>query len=105
MAKKKKTAQKKKSFLEALGARNIFQKNETFNFVSGIVLILLAIVMVIAFISYFSTGEADQSLVTDLRPGEIENTARSFQNTCGSVGAIVSYFFISRCFFFWAALE
>lgn len=98
MAKKKKTAQKKKSFLEALGARNIFQKNETFNFVSGIVLILLAIVMVIAFISYFSTGEADQSLVTDLRPGEIENTARSFQNTCGSVGAIVSYFFISRCF-------
>lgn len=98
MTRKKKKPQKSKSFLEALGTRNIFQKNETLNFVIGIVLILLALVITIAFISYFSTGEADQSLVTDLRPGEIENSTRSFQNYCGSLGAIVSYFFISRCF-------
>lgn len=98
MTRKKKKPQKSKSFLEALGTRNIFQKNETLNFVIGIVLILLALVITIAFISYFSTGEADQSLVTDLRPGEIENSTRSFQNYCGSLGAIVSYFFISHCF-------
>ena len=98
MAKKKKSVQKKKSFLEALGIRNIFQQNETFNFILGILLLLSAIFIIIAFISYFSTGEADQSLVTDLRPGELENSTRSFQNTCGSIGAITSYFFISRCF-------
>lgn len=50
------------------------------------------------FFSYFSTGAADQSLVTDLRPREVENANRVFQNVCGSLGAIISYGLISRCF-------
>ena len=28
------------------------------------------------------------------------NTDKEFQNTCGSTGALLSYFFISRCFSF-----
>ncbi|WP_373277348.1 FtsK/SpoIIIE family DNA translocase [Prevotella scopos] len=54
--------------------------------------------MCVAFFSYFSTGAADQSLVTDLRPREVENANRVFQNVCGSLGAIISYGLISRCF-------
>ena len=95
MAKKKNTT-KSKSFTEAIGLKNII--NEKTNFVTGIILLCLAIYIIIAFISYFKTGEADQSLVSDLRPGEIENTAKAFQNTCGSIGAIISDYFINRCF-------
>ena len=61
MAKKKKI-QKDKSFIEALGFDKLFH-NERLNFILGIVLILLAVYMSLAFISFFSAGYADQSLV------------------------------------------
>lgn len=93
---KKKNQKQPKSFSEAIGLNHII--NDRSNFVTGIILICLAVFIVIAFISYFSTGQADQSLVLDLRPGEVENTERVFQNYCGSIGAIVSYYLISRCF-------
>lgn len=95
MAKKKKE-KTPKTFSEAIGAHYII--NDKTGFVLGIVLLCLALYVLVAFISYFSTGEADQSLVTALRPGEIENSTKVFQNSCGSVGALLSYFFIARCF-------
>ena len=93
---KKKTEKTPKTFSEAIGAHYII--NDKTGFVLGIVLICLALYILVAFISYFSTGEADQSLVTALRPGEIENSTKVFQNSCGSVGALLSYFLIARCF-------
>ena len=101
MAKKKQTKQPKpaKSFSEAVGFKNIFQ-NDIFNGIFGFSLFIIAIYMIMAFVSYFTTGQADQSLVLDLKPGEWMNTQREFQNTCGSTGALLSYFFISRCFGF-----
>ena len=95
MAKKKKE-KTPKTFSEAIGAHYII--NDKTGFVLGIVLLCLALYVSVAFISYFSTGEADQSLVTALRPGEIENSTKVFQNSCGSVGALLSYFLIARCF-------
>lgn len=98
MAKKKqKQAQPAKSFWEALGIKNIFQ-SDIFNGIFGVALFLFAIFLTIAFISYFSTGQADQSLVLDLRAGEWQNEKREFMNYCGSLGALLSNFFISRCF-------
>jgi len=96
MAKKKNT-NTNKSLSEVVGFKNIFQ-NDFINFTVGIILIFLSIYIIIAFISFFSTGQNDQSLVLDLRPGEIFNSNRAFQNSCGPFGAFVSYFFISRCF-------
>lgn len=95
MAKKKKE-KTPKTFSGAIGAHYII--NDKTGFVLGIVLLCLALYVLVAFISYFSTGEADQSLVTALRPGEIENSTKVFQNSCGSVGALLSYFLIARCF-------
>ena len=95
MAKKKKE-KTPKTFSEAIGAHYII--NDKTGFVLGIVLLCLALYVSVAFISYFPTGEADQSLVTALRPGEIENSTKVFQNSCGSVGALLSYFLIARCF-------
>ena len=93
---KKKATKKHTSFMESLGLN--FYRDERLRFGLGFLLFVLGVLMVIAFTSYFSTGEADQSLVTSLQPGEVENTTHSFQNICGSIGAIVSHFFISRCF-------
>ena len=93
---KKKTEHKRKTFTEAIGLNNII--NDKTGFVVGLILLCVAIYICVAFFSYFNTGAADQSLVTDLRPGEVENANRAFQNTCGSLGALLSYGLISRCF-------
>ena len=95
MAKKKQT-KNKTTFSRAIGIDYII--NDKTNFVYGLILIAVAIYITIAFVSYFNTAQADQSLVTALRPGEIENTGRQFQNICGSLGAIISHFLIARSF-------
>lgn len=93
---KKKAGHKSKTFSEAIGINYII--NDKTNFIYGLIFIFVAIYIIIAFFSYFKTGQADQSLVTSLRPGEIENTGRVFQNMCGSIGAMTSHFLIARCF-------
>ena len=64
----------------------------------GCILVCVAIYLILAFISYFSTGAADQSLIEDPRDGEVMNAHHEFSNTCGSVGAYASWYFIKRCF-------
>ena len=90
----KRPKRKQKSFSEAIGIRHIFG-NETTDFFFGLVLFALAIVMAIAMGSFLTTGEADQSILENMRPGEWLNQDRQFTNYCGSIGAIVSYFLIS----------
>ena len=106
MAKKKssKASEKKaSSFGEALGFNNIFH-NERINFVIGFLLLFIAGYLIWAFVSYFVTGTADQSLIETPKDGEILNEHHEFQNACGSIGAYASWFFIKRCFGFAAFL-
>lgn len=100
---KKRTERKTKSFSEALGLHYIFNNTIT-DFFLGLALVIVAIVIIIAMVSFLSTGSADQSLLEDLRPGDWTNTERQFQNYCGSVGAIVSYCLIAVNFGFPAFL-
>ena len=95
MARKKPT-KKQTSFSESLGIQ--FLRDERTSFTLGFILFVLAICLLIAFSSYFTTGEADQSLVLALKEGEVANPNHTFQNLCGSIGAIVSDFLIARCF-------
>ncbi len=100
MAKKKKSSNSSnstQSFSEVIGFKSILH-NDIINFIVGITLISLSIYVIIAFCSYFSTAADDQSLVLDLRPGEIFNTDKAFHNSCNAFGALVSYFFIAKCF-------
>ena len=94
---KKKNKKVNNSFSEVVGLKVILQ-NDILNFILGLVLISLSIYTIIAFISYFSTGQYDQSLILDHTAQEILNKNREFKNSCGSLGAFLSYFFISRCF-------
>jgi S-DNA-T family DNA segregation ATPase FtsK/SpoIIIE len=93
---RKKIAKKHTSFLESLDIR-LF-KDERTMFTIGFILFVIAVVLILAFLSYLATGEADQSILLSLKEGEVANTTKSFQNLCGSLGAIVSNFLIADCF-------
>ena len=104
MAKKRQDKSTKKvSFKEAIGFNAVFA-NEKTNFTVGITLFVVAILMIISFVSYISTCNADQSLVINPQPGDFLNTGREFQNACGSWGAYISHLCINKCFGFPAFL-
>lgn len=100
--KKKKNAprQQRPSLAESLGLNHIvsFFLNEKFHFVVGLILFAVAVFMTWSFVSYFSTGQADQSFIEHLQADELANEQRQFLNSCGSIGAYTAWFFIKRCF-------
>ena len=100
---KKKAERKPAKLKEALGLSS-FLRSERTDFLVGLIVILFAIYLFVAMSSYLSTGAADQSILESMRPGEWLNTERIFQNTCRSLGAILSYFFITQNFGFAAFL-
>lgn len=93
---KKKTEHKPKSFNEAVGFTNKY--SERTDFIFGIILFALAVYLMIAMVSYLYTGEADQSILENMRPGEWTNSHQEFSNYCGSLGAIISYILITLNF-------
>lgn len=100
---KKRTERKAKSFGEAIGLQYIFNNTIT-DFFLGLALIGIAIVIIIAMVSFLNTGYADQSILENLKAGEWTNTEQQFQNYCGSLGAIISYWLIAVNFGFPAFL-
>ncbi|MBQ9672355.1 MAG: DNA translocase FtsK 4TM domain-containing protein [Prevotella sp.] len=94
---KRKEIDPKPSFAETLGFVNIFH-NEKLNFFLGMMLFALAFYFVLSFVSFFMTGQADQSLIENLREGEMANEGGKFSNYCGSIGAFTAYFFVKQCF-------
>ncbi|SET05282.1 FtsK/SpoIIIE family DNA translocase [Prevotella sp. kh1p2] len=96
---RKKSERKPKNVGEAVGFKSYnFKTNEKTDFILGLVLMLVAIYIIIAMVSFLTTGQADQSLLESLRPGEWMNTHQVFTNYCGSFGAILSYFFLYTTF-------
>ena len=91
---KKRTERKGKTFSEAIGLQYIFNNTIT-DFFLGLALAIVSVVIIIAMVSFLNTGAADQSILEDLREGEWVNTDHQFQNYCGSIGAIVSYWLMA----------
>lgn len=88
------------SMLESLGLRHILQvfQNERLHFFLGMLLFALSVCLTWAFVSYFTTGAADQSIIENLREGDLENEPQKFGNAVGSLGAYAAYFFMNHCF-------
>ena len=88
------------SMLESLGLRHISQvfQNERLHFFLGMLLFALSVCLTWAFVSYFTTGAADQSIIENLREGDLENEPLKFGNAVGSLGAYAAYFFMNHCF-------
>lgn len=100
---KKKTESKSKSFGYAIGLRHILESETTIVF-TGLLMLALAVVTIIAMISYLNTGQIDQSTLESMRPGEWLNQHHVFANYCGSLGALASYYLITVNFGFPAFL-
>ena len=99
---KKKTSKNKSdnsafSISEILGFFKIFQ-NERLHFFLGLLLFVISIYTALSFISFITTGAADQSVIENLRNGELANQNHEFANSCGSLGAYLSSYFIKHCF-------
>lgn len=92
---RKQTGRKSKTtFSEAIGIRNIFQ-SETTDFILGLLLLAITVCTIIYMVSYISTGQADQSILENMKPGEWLNTDAEFNNYGGSGGAILSYYLMA----------
>ena len=94
---KKRTERKGKSFSEAIGLQYIFNNTIT-DFFLGLALVIISTLTIIAMVSFLNTGATDQSILEEMRTGEWLNTKHQFQNYCGSLGAIISYWLIATNF-------
>lgn len=94
---KQKKQQEKPSYSAALGFKSFFE-NEKTNFTAGIILLAISVYITIAFVSFLTTGELDQSIVNHPMTEDLLNGKQEFQNYCGSIGAYLSFFLIGDCF-------
>lgn len=102
MAKAKSSRQSKKkkqqeSIFNSVSLKDLFG-NDIINFFVGCSLVLISILMIISFVSYFGSGANDQSILLDLRDGDMLNSNQEMTNAIGSIGALTSHLLISRCF-------
>ena len=97
MAKKKteKAQEPKETKINRIGN---FTKSETTHFVIGLVCVIFAVYLLLAFTSFFFTGAADQSILNHQQPGELMQTANQVKNYAGARGAQLSEYLINGCF-------
>ena len=77
---------------------NNFTKSETTHFVIGLISVIFAGYLLLAFTSFFFTGAADQSILNHPEPGELMQTTNQVKNYAGARGAQISEYFINGCF-------
>ncbi len=92
MSKKKKPAAKggPKKLLNIAGIKDLFQ-GDTLRFLTGLVLLVVALLMLLSFTSNFFTGNLDQAGV---EAGNLELP----KNYAGWLGAYTAYYFMHECF-------
>lgn len=75
-----------------------FTKSETTHFVIGLICVIFAVYLLLAFTSFFFTGAADQSILNHEQPGELMQTTNQVKNYAGARGAQLSEHLINGCF-------
>ena len=73
-------------------------KNETFRFIAGLLFVIFAVYLLLAFTSFFFTGAADQSIIDEATADELASTHNGVKNYAGSRGAQLASYFINHCF-------
>ena len=97
MAKKNSTKDTEQS-LSLFGKIRAIFKNETIHFVIGLVLVIFSVYLLLAFSSFFFTGEADQSIIDSGNAQELASTNNGVKNYAGSRGAQLASYLINDCF-------
>ena len=75
-----------------------FIKSETTHFVIGLISVIFAVYLLLAFTSFFFTGAADQSILDNQQAGELMQTGNQIKNYAGARGAQVAECLINECF-------
>lgn len=75
-----------------------FLKSETFSFGVGLILVIFSVYMLLAFLSFFFTGAADQSIVESGVPEDLSAVDNQVKNYAGSRGAQIANILINRSF-------
>ena len=75
-----------------------FFKSETTHFVIGLMSVIFAVYLLLAFTSFFFTGAADQSILDNQLPDELMQTGHQVKNYAGARGAQLSEYLINNCF-------
>lgn len=94
MAKKNNTQNKKPSFLQRV---KFIAANPTLRFMLGLLMGAVAIFLCSSFLSFFSSGGADQSTI-EAAAAAVADADASVQNTSGRGGAIVADYLVNGCF-------
>jgi S-DNA-T family DNA segregation ATPase FtsK/SpoIIIE len=66
--------------------------------VIGLICVIFAVYLLLAFTSFFFTGAADQSILNHEQPGELMQTTNQVKNYAGARGAQLSEHLINGCF-------
>ena len=74
-------------------AEGSFLTNRQNHFIFSLLLMLLSILMLLAFVSYLKTWQADQSVLSELADKKV-----TAQNWIGKIGAQISHFFVYQGF-------
>jgi len=75
-----------------------FLRDKRWGLSFGIFLMMAAVFLFLAFLSYLFSGQADQSLVVDPSAGPLTTKASEVENWLGYSGALLSQYFIFRWF-------
>ena len=96
MAKKKQSEGRFYKIRLFVARTRLFFANHNVQFVLGLICISFTIFLASSFISFFSAGADDQSVVESVASGDAGNAS-------GKGGAVVAHYFINRCFG-WASI-
>ena len=75
-----------------------FIKSETTHFVIGLISVIFAVYLLLAFTSFFFTGDADQSILDNQLPGELMQTNNQVKNYAGARVSHQQLFWYSSLF-------
>ena len=95
---KKTTSKEKEPRLSFAGRLKAVFKNETARFIIGLLLIIFSVYLLLAFMSFFFTGAADQSILENATAEELASVNNGVSNYAGSRGAQLASYFINDCF-------
>ena len=73
-------------------------KNETVRFIIGLLFVIFAVYLLLAFASFFFTGAADQSIIDNATAEELASVNNGVKNYAGSRGAQLASYLINDCF-------
>lgn len=75
-----------------------FLSDRRFQLFIGFGLLLISVFFLVSFISYLSTGQADQSVVEAYTDTSIKDSGTEVQNAFGLIGAIAAHYFVFMWF-------